>query len=102
MVKSGVSAYIVGGVDPYRVKSIIDVALARFKEHQQLKNELVETRQKLSSQKVIEQAKIWLMENKNLSEKDAYHRMRKMAMDSGQKMELVAKSILSLVSMLEI
>lgn len=100
LVKSGVSAYIVGDVDPARVKSIVDIAIARFTEYQQLKNELLEAKKQLSSQKTIEQAKIWLMETKHLSEKNAYHRMRKLAMDNGQTIEDVAKSMLSVAAML--
>jgi len=100
LVKAGVSAYITGDVATSRVRSIIEVALARFQEHQNLKRELADTKQKLSSQKVIEQAKIWLMENKHCSEKQAYHHIRKIAMDNSQKMEDVAKNILSLATML--
>lgn len=100
LVKSGVSAYIVGDVDPARVKSIVDIAIARFTEYQQLKNELLEAKKQLSSQKTIEQAKIWLMETKRLSEKNAYHRMRKLAMDNGQTIEDVAKNMLSVAAML--
>lgn len=100
LVKSGVSAYIVGDVDPARVKSIVDIAIARFTEYQQLKNELLEAKKQLSSQKTIEQAKIWLMETKRLSEKNAYHRMRKLAMDNGQTIEHVAKNMLSVAAML--
>lgn len=101
LVKSGVSAYIVGDVDPTRVRSIIDIAIARFDEHQQLKNELVSTQQQLSKQKTVEQAKIWLMETKGLTEKAAYGILRKNAMDTGQTIELVAKNILSVATMLE-
>jgi response regulator NasT len=101
LVKSGVSAYIVGDVDPTRVRSIIDIAIARFDEHQQLKNELVSTQQQLNKQKTVEQAKIWLMETKGLTEKAAYGILRKNAMDTGQTIELVAKNILSVATMLE-
>lgn len=101
LVKSGVSAYIVGDVDPARVRSIIDIAIARFDEHQQLKNELVSTQQQLSKQKTVEQAKIWLMETKGLTEKEAYGMLRKNAMDTGLTIELVAKNILSVATMLE-
>ena len=101
MVKCGVSAYVVGDSNPKRVKTILDTAVARFTEYQQLKEELQVTKQRLSSQKTVEQAKIWLMETKNLSEKEAYHSIRKMAMDNSQKIEDVAKNILSLASMLE-
>ena len=101
LVKSGVSAYIVGDVDPTRVRTIIDIAIARFDEHQQLKNELASTQQQLSKQKTVEQAKIWLMETKGLSEKEAYGMLRKNAMDTSQTIELVAKNILSVATMLD-
>ncbi len=100
LVKSGVSAYVAGGVDPQRVKSIIDTALARFQEYQSLKNELAMTKEKLSGQKTVEQAKLWLMEAKKLSEQEAYQCIRKTAMDNSQKMEDVAKNILSLAKMI--
>ncbi len=98
MVKSGVSAYVVGDVSQVRVKSIIDVAIARFDVFQELKQELADTKQKLSSQKNIDKAKRWLMETKQLSELDAYHFIRKIAMDNSQKMDDVAKNILSVAS----
>jgi response regulator NasT len=101
LVKSGVSAYVVGDVDPARVRSIIDIAIARFDEHQQLKNELATTQQQLNKQKTVEQAKIWLIETKGLSEKDAYALLRKNAMDTGQTIESVAKNILSVATMLD-
>jgi response regulator NasT len=98
LVKSGVSAYVVGEVSQERVKSIIDVAIARFDVFQSLKQELADTKQKLSSQKNIDKAKRWLMETKQLSEIDAYHFIRKIAMDNSQKMDDVAKNILSVAS----
>ncbi|MBO1254227.1 ANTAR domain-containing protein [Alteromonas sp. 5E99-2] len=101
LVKSGVSAYIVGDVDPTRVRTIIEIALARFDEHQQLKNELASTQQQLTKQKTVEQAKIWLMETKGLTEKEAYSLLRKNAMDMSQTIEHVAKNILSVATMLD-
>ena len=98
MVKSGVSAYVVGEVNQERVKSIVDIAIARFGLFQGLKQELADTKQKLSSQKNIEKAKRWLMDTKQLSETDAYHFIRKIAMDNSQKMDDVAKNILSVAS----
>ena len=102
LVKYGVSAYVVGDVNKVRVKSVLDIVVARFKVHQSLKKELEATKQKLSGQKNIEKAKRWLMDTKNLSETDAYHSIRKMAMDNSQKMDDVAKNILSLAAMLEV
>lgn len=101
LMRAGVSAYVAGSIDQSRVKSILDTAVARFTEYQKLKTELQQTKQKLSSQKTVEKAKIWLMETKHLTEREAYHRIRKMAMDNSQKIEDVAKNILSLAQMLE-
>jgi len=94
-VKAGVSAYIVGEVESKRVVSILDTAFIRFNEYQKIKAELVKTQQELTSQKMIAKAKIWLIENKQVTEKQAYQSIRKLAMDRGQKMIEVAKNILS-------
>lgn len=102
LVKYGVSAYVVGDVNKVRVKSVLDIAIARFTEHQGLKKELEDTKQKLTSQKNVEKAKRWLMETKKISETEAYHSIRKMAMDNSQKMDDVAKNILSLAAVLEV
>jgi len=40
-MRAGVSAYVVDGLDAARVKSIVEVAVARFDEHQRLRAELV-------------------------------------------------------------
>ncbi|MGJ8692276.1 MAG: ANTAR domain-containing response regulator [Thalassotalea sp.] len=102
LIKYGVSAYVVGDVNKVRVKSVLDVAMARFNENQGLKKELEVTKQKLTSQKNVEKAKRWLMETKDISETEAYHSIRKMAMNNSQKMDDVAKNILSLAEVLEV
>jgi response regulator NasT len=99
-IESGVSAYVVGDIDPGRVKPILDAAVARFREFQKLKNELTDTKQQLASRKTIDQAKRLLMKKKNLSEDDAFRAMRKTAMDTGQKLDDVAKTLISLLSTL--
>jgi len=101
LVKSGVTAYVAGEVDLKRIKSILDTAIARFNEYHALKNELQQTKSKLNNQRTIEQAKHLLMRTKNYSEDEAYHSMRKLAMDNGQKIEEVAKNMLSLASLME-
>lgn len=102
LVKYGVSAYVVGEINKVRVKSVLDIAIARFKEYQSLKQELEVTKQKLSGQKNVDKAKRWLMETKKISESEAYHSIRKMAMDNSQKMDDVAKNILSVAAVLEV
>lgn len=99
-IESGVSAYVVGDIEPARVKPILDAAVARFREFQKLKNELTDTKQQLASRKTIDQAKRLLMKKKNLSEDEAFHAMRKTAMDTGQKLDDVAKTLISILTTL--
>ena len=97
-IESGVSAYIVGDLQADRVKPILDAAVARFREFQKLKVELNDTKQQLASRNLIDQAKRLLMNKKHLSEDDAFKTMRKTAMDTGQKLNDVAKTIISFLN----
>jgi two-component system, response regulator / RNA-binding antiterminator len=99
-IESGVSACVVGDIDPDRLKPILNAAVARFREFQKLKSELIDTKQQLASRKIIDQAICLLMEKKNLSEDDAFRAMRKTKMDTGQKLDDVAKTLISLLSIL--
>lgn len=97
-IESGVSAYVVGDVQTQRVKPILDAAVARFREFQKLKEELSDTKQQLASRNLIDQAKRLLMKKKNLSEDNAFKAMRKTAMDTGQKLDDVARTLISLLN----
>lgn len=97
-VKSGVSAYVCGNADPKRVRAILDAALARFEDYQSVKKELVDTKQELEATKIIDKAKRLLMKSRNMSENEAFHALRKMAMDTGQKIEQVAKTVISVLN----
>jgi response regulator NasT len=97
-IESGVSAYVVGNLQAERVKPILDAAVARFREFQKLKDELSDTKQQLASRNLIDKAKRLLMNKKNLSEDSAFKTMRKTAMDTGQKLEDVAKTLISLLN----
>lgn len=97
-IESGVSAYVVGDLQAERVKPILDAAVARFREFQKLKVELSDTKQQLASRNLIDQAKRLLMKKKNLLEDDAFKAMRKTAMDTGQKLDDVAKTLISFLN----
>jgi two-component system, response regulator / RNA-binding antiterminator len=99
-VKSGVSAFIVDGLEANRVQGIIDTALARFREYQALKDELDNAKLKLDERKDVEKAKGLLMQHKGLNEQEAYNTLRKMAMDSNKKIGQVANNIIDVLSLL--
>jgi len=99
-IKSGVSAYVVNEILPQRLQSIISVANERFKAVQSLRNELKQAKTQLESRKFIERAKGLIMEQKNISENEAYSRLRKMAMDQGSSLAMVAKNIIDVCQLL--
>ena len=92
-VLAGVSAYVVDGIEPARVKPIIDVACARFEEFQRLRGELARARESLSERKLVERAKGILMERRGLTEEAAYTALRSMAMDRKLRLTEVARSV---------
>ena len=71
-VAAGVSAYIVAGLSPSRIKPILDVAMARFEHEQRLRQELAQAKTALQSKDIISQAKALLMQKQNLTEPQAY------------------------------
>lgn len=99
-VKAGVSAYIVDGLDPKRLKPIVDVARARFDDTQALRRELDEVSKKLSDRKLVDKAKGVLMKARGLDEDGAYHAIRKLAMERGQPMAKVAGDIIDMAKLL--
>jgi response regulator NasT len=99
-MRAGVSAYIVDGLNPARVKPIVEVAIARFREFQALREELAETKAKLSERKIIEKAKGLLMEKRGMGEDEAYKALRKMAMDRNIRLAQAAENIIAVADFL--
>jgi response regulator NasT len=99
-VRAGVSAYVVDGMETSRVNSIVEVACARFEEFQRLKIELAEANLKLSERKLVERAKGLLMQSRGLSEDDAYHALRKLAMAKKQRLGDVAQQVIDTAELL--
>jgi len=99
-IRSGVSAYIVEGIQSKRLKAILDVAMARFESDQKLRAELHEREQQLYERKRIEKAKGLLMKMKDCSESEAHTLMRRQAMSRQQKIIQVAEQIIAMHEML--
>jgi len=93
-IKAEVSAFIVDGLERNRIKGIINVAIARFKHQQCLNNALEEARAKLEDRKQIDRAKAILIKTQNFTEDEAYHTLRKLAMDRNISLGEMAKNVI--------
>lgn len=99
-IRAGVSAYIVDGMQPSRVKPILQVAVARFREFQALRKELDSMKSQLEERKVIEKAKGLIMKYQHCDEEAAYKALRKLAMDRSQRMIDVATNVISVMELM--
>jgi response regulator NasT len=99
-IKAGVSAYVVDGLSPARIRPILEVAIARFRECEAMRAELEQTRSQLAERKVIERAKGILMEKRGIPEREAYQALRKLAMDRNKRLIDVAEGVIATAELL--
>ena len=84
---AGVMSYLLKPLRPAELGPVLDLAVARFRETREL-------RRSLEDRKVIERAKGRLMARYRLSEDEAFHRLRRAAMDSRRPMVDMARALL--------
>jgi response regulator NasT len=99
-IQSGVSAYIVEGIQSQRLKPILDVAMLRFESDQALRAQLNARDQQMVERKRVELAKGMLMQMKSCNEEEAYTLMRRQAMSRQQKLIQVAEQIIAMNDLL--
>lgn len=99
-IEAGVSAYVVDGLRPERVKPVIDAAVARFRMLQRMRTELAETKRALEERKVIDRAKGMIMKARGIGEDEAYALLRKAAMDQGKRLADVAGALVASAGLL--
>ena len=100
-VEAGVAAYVVGGLSPKRVRSILEVAMIRFQVLQGLRSDLEKAKADLASRKVVERAKGLLMKERGLDEEAAYRLLRKLAMDASRPLGAVAADLIAFAEVLK-
>ncbi len=97
---AGALGYLVKPVNEAELSPAINIALARFREIQALRNQVNELEESLEARKIIERAKGILMQRLGLSERDAYERLRQRARDKRAKMRDIAQAIIEAEEML--
>lgn len=94
-IDAGVSAYIVDGMTPQRLRPIVDLAIRRFNAFARLQDELKEAKDALSDRATIDAAKRVLMDGRGLTEPAAYKLLRDHAMQSNKRIVDVADAIVT-------
>lgn len=99
-LKAGVSAYIVDGLAADRLEPVMRVAMERFEADQALRAELHETRGRLAERKLVERAKGLVMQQRGVSEEEAFRLLRTLAMERGAKLSDVARQVIDVAALL--
>ena len=83
------------------INQIITIAMARFTEQQRLKTELEQTKSRLEERKLVDRAKGILIKTRGYTEDEAYHTVRKLAMDRNIAIGEMAKNVIAMAELLK-
>lgn len=91
---AGVMGYLVKPLRGAELSPAIELAMGRFKEYVSLQQENSTLKENLETRKLIERAKGLLMEQRKISEEQAYSLLKKASMNLRKPMADVAEAIL--------
>lgn len=94
-IDAGVSAYVVDGLASNRIKPLLDLAVRRFNAFSRLQSELADAKGKLADRETIDRAKRILIDNKGVSEPEAYGELRRKAMSSSRRIIDIAEAVVT-------
>lgn len=100
-IDAGVTAYIVDGINPSKLESILEISIEQFKKHKKLMTDLEDTKNKLADRKDVEKAKVLLMQLHGLNEEHAFQLLRKNAMSHRMTMGEMARRLLDAQQLLQ-
>lgn len=93
-IDAGVSSYNVVGAALPDVKPIVEAAVVMFRRYRQVETDLRKAEASLKERALIDRAKAKIMQERRMSEPDAYRWLRRQAMDRGRRIADVAADLL--------
>ncbi len=91
---AGIMAFLVKPLRPEELEPAMELAVARFRELDAIRQENEDLKKAIESRKLVERAKGLLMEREGLTESQAFRRIQKASMDYRKPMAAVADAIL--------
>lgn len=92
--EAGVVGYLVKPFKETDLGPAIEVALARFREFKQMTQEVDDLQHALVTRKLVDRAKGILMDQKGMSESEAFRAVQTMSMNNRRPMKAVAEAII--------
>jgi response regulator NasT len=93
-IAAGVCSYNLSGVAYQDVKPIMASAIALFRRYRQVEEQLAAAKALLEERRLIERAKAILMQNRKMTEPEAYRWLQRKAMNENRKLgQIVAEFV---------
>ena len=90
---SGIHGYEVNGYGAQRLRALVHLAQARFRQAQAQAQALADISTRFEERKIVERAKGILMQAQQLSDDDAFHILRTASMHTNQRLGQVSQHI---------
>ncbi len=97
---SGALAYAIRPIEQEILRQTIEVAVSRFEELTVLRKEAKDVKDALEGRKVVEKAKTILMRRFEITEAEAFQRLKQEAESQGKKLKEVADAVVVVDKML--
>lgn len=94
-LECGVSAYVVNGYAPNRLRPLVHLALARFAHERTLRDALADVTSRFEERKLVDRAKGILMRARHVSEDEAFKVLRLASMHSNQRVGQVSQQVIA-------
>jgi len=95
MKQDNILGYVMKPFSEKNVLPALEVAFHQIDKFNRLNGELLHKQTEIEKRKIIERAKGLLMQSENLSEEDAYKKIRSESMQTQQEMVLIARRIIN-------
>ncbi|MFN3650125.1 MAG: ANTAR domain-containing response regulator [Armatimonadota bacterium] len=99
-LRAGASGYLVKPVSDEQIEPALRVALSRFSELNDLREEVSDLKGALEARKQMERAKGILMRRYQITEEEAYKRLQKVSRDRRQSLKETAEKVIAAAELL--
>lgn len=99
-IDAGVSAYVTDDISAEDVKSVLDLASARFRLFKAMSDELHAARQKLEERKQFDRAKSLLMKHHGLDESSVHRTLQQIAMNQRISLSEATNNVIAMLAAL--
>ena len=93
--KLNIFYYLIKPINKEELNAAIKIALSRYKDSNNLKNELLKIKENLKTKKIIDQAKRILIERNHISENEAFENLQTMSKNKNIKLIKIAEEIIT-------